>query len=63
MPIYEYQCQKCKTKIEIRQPITAKPLKTHARGCGPLKRLISKVGGFIFKGKGFYATDYQKGDK
>ncbi len=60
MPTYEYECTVCKHKFEILQPISQKP-KSKCPQCGKkLKKLISSTGGFIFKGKGFYATDYKK---
>ena len=63
MPTYEYECLSCKHKFEILQSITARP-KVKCPKCGKkLKKLISSTGGFIFKGKGFYATDYKKTDK
>ena len=63
MPIYEYECLSCKHKFEILQSITAKP-KNKCPECGKkLKKLISGMGGFIFKGSGFYATDYKKAGK
>jgi putative FmdB family regulatory protein len=63
MPTYEYECLSCKHKFEILQSITAKP-KTKCPKCGKkLKKLISSAAGFIFKGSGFYATDYKKASK
>ena len=63
MPTYEYECLSCKHKFEILQSITAKP-KTKCPECGEkLKKLISGSVGFIFKGAGFYATDYKKAGK
>ena len=60
MPTYEYECLSCKHKFEILQSITARP-KTKCPKCSKkLKKLISSTGGFIFKGTGFYATDYKK---
>jgi len=61
MPIYEYQCQKCKRRHEASQSITAKALsKCPQPKCGGrLKRLISSGSGFLFKGSGFYITDYR----
>ena len=59
MPTYEYQCQKCKRRHEAFQLITAAPL-TQCPWCkGRLKRLISSGSGFLFKGSGFYSTDYR----
>jgi putative FmdB family regulatory protein len=62
MPTYEYKCQKCRKLHEAFQSITAKPLtKCPKRGCGgKLKRLLGSGSGFIFKGSGFYTTDYRK---
>ena len=63
MPTYEYECLSCKHKFEILQSITAKP-KTKCPKCAKkLRKLISSTGGFIFKGAGFYATDYKKAAK
>jgi len=63
MPTYEYECLACKHKFEILQSITAKP-KTKCPECGKkLRKLISGSAGFIFKGSGFYATDYKKTSK
>lgn len=59
MPTYEYQCQKCKYKFEAFQKITEKPLNSCPKCKGELKRLIGAGAGFIFKGSGFYATDYR----
>ncbi len=61
MPTYEYQCQKCRRHHEASQSITAKSLtKCPRRGCGgTLKRIISTGSGFLFKGSGFYITDYR----
>lgn len=63
MPTYEYECQKCKERFEVFQSITAQPIKVCPKCKGRVKRLISAGGGFIFKGSGFYATDYRKGKK
>ena len=61
MPTYEYMCEKCGHQFEEFQRITAEPLKKCVNeGCGgTVKRLFSRGGGFIFKGSGFYATDYR----
>ena len=62
MPTYEYECKGCGHVLEVFQQMTAAPKKTcpqcHAR------KLIRRIGGgagIIFKGSGFYATDYRKG--
>lgn len=60
MPTYEYRCEKCKHELEAYQPITAKPLrKCPECGKSALQRLISVGAGVIFKGGGFYQTDYR----
>ncbi len=61
MPTYEYECEKCGLRFEKFQSITAEPLSTcKNEACGGrVKRLFSPGGGFIFKGSGFYITDYR----
>ena len=59
MPTYEYECEKCGYRFEKLQSIKAKTL----RKCPEckkmsLKRLIGTGAGIIFKGSGFYQTDY-----
>ena len=59
MPTYEYRCRHCGHKMEAFQNITANPLrKCPACGRMKLERLISAGAGLIFKGPGFYVTDY-----
>ena len=64
MPTYEYECVKCKKRFDLFQKITAKPI-TKCKYCGgKVDRLIGAGSGIIFKGSGFYATDYKnKGQK
>ena len=69
MPTYEYRCKNCEHEWETFQSIKAKPSRK-CPGCGKLKaeRIISAGGGIIFKGSGFYQTDYRsdswkKGEK
>ena len=67
MPTYEYVCSKCEHHFEKIQRITDKPLKIcpkelcHLKpwGKGKVTRAISTGGGLIFKGSGFYSTDYR----
>lgn len=57
MPIYEYECKKCKAHIEVFQKISDKP-PTKCRKCGGrLERLLSAPA-IQFKGSGWYVTDY-----
>jgi len=60
MPTYGYMCEKCRYQFEQFQTITARPLRTCPK-CGRkgLKRLIGTGAGVIFKGSGFYQTDYR----
>ena len=67
MPTYEYVCSKCGLEFEKVQPIAAEPLTVCPEdicarkkwGRGAVKRKISTGGGLIFKGSGFYITDYR----
>ncbi|MBZ0173345.1 MAG: zinc ribbon domain-containing protein [Phycisphaerales bacterium] len=63
MPTYEYRCKGCGHELEIFQPITAKP-KRKCPECekNSLERLISGGGAVLFKGSGFYETDYRSSD-
>lgn len=61
MLTYEYQCIRCGNRFERLQKITDEPLDTCAACGGEIRRLISGGNGVIFKGKGFYATDYHGG--
>jgi len=60
MPTYEYKCDACGHAFEQFQSITAGPIRKCPK-CGKLKvrRLISTGAGLIFKGSGFYETDYR----
>jgi putative FmdB family regulatory protein len=58
MPIYEYLCTKCNKKFEMRQSISAEPLKTCIACGGKVKKLISSSS-IQFKGSGFYINDYK----
>ena len=60
MPTYEYVCSKCGHEFEQFQSMNDQPLKRCPK-CGKLglKRLIGRGGGIIFKGAGFYQTDYK----
>lgn len=61
MPTYEYACPKCSYEFEQFQSMRDEPLKKCPK-CGKsgVKRLIGGGAGLIFKGTGFYNTDYKK---
>ncbi len=65
MPTYEYQCTKCEQVFEEFQSITARPLRKLRVDCkqcsnkAPVKRLIGTGAALLFKGDGFYETDYR----
>jgi len=61
MPTYEYECKKCGKLSEAFQSIKAEPLKdcAHCNSKNTLKRLIGSGVGILFKGSGFYQTDYR----
>jgi putative FmdB family regulatory protein len=60
MPTYEYRCQRCGHEMEEYQSIVAPPLKKcPACGKSALQRLMGTGGCIIFKGSGFYQTDYR----
>lgn len=67
MPTYEYQCEKCKKTFEVFQSMKDDPLKVCRKdlcrmekwGRGRVKRLLGTGAGLIFKGSGFYITDYR----
>ncbi len=61
MPTYDYRCSECGHTFEELQSIAAEPLKV-CPNCGKesLKRVLGSGAGMIFKGSGFYLTDYKK---
>ena len=57
MPIYEFECRKCKAKLEVLQKMSDKP-PVKCRKCGGrLEKLVS-ASAIQFKGSGWYVTDY-----
>src|SRR3954451_2295671 len=67
MPTYEYECEKCRKGFEAYQSMKDDAFKTCPKekcqmktwGKGKVKRLIGTGAGLIFKGSGFYITDYR----
>jgi putative FmdB family regulatory protein len=67
MPTYEYECAKCRKTFECFQSMRDEPLATCPKdkcqmkkwGKGKVKRLLGGGAGLIFKGSGFYITDYR----
>ena len=67
MPTYEYHCNECGERFDYFQSMSSKPLRVRPdcklKNCS-VKRIISGGTGLIFKGSGFYLTDYtDKGKK
>jgi len=62
MPTYEYKCQICGYMFEKFQSMKDKPVTKYPKCNGKVQRLISGGAGVIFKGSGFYATDYATSD-
>lgn len=64
MPTYSYECQKCEAVTDVFHSMSATP-KVTCGSCGSrrVKRLMGTGAGIIFKGSGFYETDYKNGSK
>ena len=60
MPTYEYECETCGHCFETFQSMTEEPIRK-CPSCGrkKVRRLIGRGGAVIFKGSGFYSTDYR----
>ncbi len=59
MPTYEYECQRCSHTFERFQSMTDEPLKRCPKCKGKIRRMIGTGAGLLFKGSGFYITDYR----
>jgi len=60
MPTYDYECSSCGHRYELYQSITARPVKKCPLcGRSTARRLIGSGAGVIFRGSGFYETDYR----
>jgi putative FmdB family regulatory protein len=62
MPIYEYECKKCKAHIEVFQKIADKP-PVKCRKCGGRLEKMFSASAIQFKGSGWYVTDYADNGK
>lgn len=62
MPTYSYECQSCGNEFDLFQKITEPPLERCPKCNGPVRRKIGAGAGIIFKGSGFYATDYRSSE-
>lgn len=62
MPTYEYKCESCGDRFEHFQSMSSDRLTTCSKCGGKLTRLIGGGAGLIFKGTGFYCTDYKGGN-
>jgi putative FmdB family regulatory protein len=70
VPIYEYECESCHNRFELMQKFSDKPLKKCVKCGGPVHKILSAPA-LLFKGTGWYVTDYanperkkaQKADK
>jgi len=59
MPTYEYRCRECGHEFELFQSMTDEAVKTCPECRGEVERLIGMGAGLLFKGSGFYTTDYR----
>jgi putative FmdB family regulatory protein len=59
MPTYDYKCKKCGNAFEVFHSMSSDPVKFCPKCGGEVKKLIGTGAGTIFKGTGFYHTDYK----
>ena len=62
MPTYDYECHDCGHHFEAFQSMSADPLTNCPECDGSVQRLLGGGAGFLFKGSGFYQTDYRSSD-
>jgi putative FmdB family regulatory protein len=59
MPTYKYKCINCGNKVEKMESINAPTTQSCNKCEGAIKRVINCEGGIVYKGSGFYKTDYK----
>jgi putative FmdB family regulatory protein len=59
MPTYEYECTKCGHRFDVFQSIRDEPVKRCPQCRRKVRRLLGAGAGILFKGSGFYITDYR----
>ena len=57
MPIYEYECDKCGSHLEVLQKVSDRPLTRCSKCRGKVRKVVSRSS-FQLKGSGWYVTDY-----
>ena len=62
MPTYEYECEKCKHHFDVFQKMSDRTVRACPKCKGKVTRLIGAGSGVIFKGSGFYQTDYKNAE-
>jgi putative FmdB family regulatory protein len=62
MPTYDYECSDCGHAFEEFQSISADPVSVCPKCGGSVQRLIGTGAGVLFKGSGFYQTDYRSAE-
>ena len=62
MPTYQYECRKCPHRFEKFQSIKARPARKCPECGGSVRRLIGAGAAVIFRGSGFYQTDYRSSE-
>ncbi len=60
MPTYDYECSVCGKRIAVEQSIKDKPLRKCPKCGGKLEKLLPQTVNLIFRGSGFYITDYKR---
>jgi len=61
MPTYDYECTECGDEFSVEQSMTDRPLRKCRKCGGKLRKLLPRSLNLIFKGSGFYVTDYARG--